>query len=318
MRSISGIAKERPGMLKSAKRFRWKCFKVGILLAGFLSAFGAAANAQQPISLMIKIDQANIYLEPDYRSRVIDILPYGKILSRFGTGGERIEWYYISYFSEERAAYITGFVPAVSVEVLKSDDGLSDRTLSSQETQAEGASEIEVSSKRVREINPDARRSISISIQSSVFIPVDDVFSGIYGSGVSYGGNADLKVWKYADFSLNFSHYTDSGSLPLTRESTRMTLSALSGGPKLIRRFGIFHPYLKIGPTLIAYKEENPIGTAQGTGIGFFLQAGCVIPITRRLMIDGYVDYSTCKVKPQNIKTDIGGFRLGLGLGTTF
>jgi len=290
----------------------------GILLAGFLLTFGASVNAQQPIRLMVKIDQANIYLEPDYRSRVIDILPYGKILSRFGTGGERIEWYYISYFSEERAAHITGFVPAVSVNVLTPDTGHSAQAESPQESHAESASEKKAPLKRVHEIGPGARRRFSISIQSAVFIPTDNVFSGIYGSGVSYGGNADLKVWKYADFSLNYSYYTDSGSLPLTRESTRMTLSALSGGPKLTRRFGIFHPYLKIGPTLIVYKEENPIGTAQGTGIGFFLQAGCVIPITRRLMIEGYVDYSTCKVKPQNIKTDIGGFRFGLGLGVTF
>lgn len=312
------VVREKPGMSKSVEQSRWKRLDTGILLIVLLLAFKGAGNAQQPAKLVIKVEQANIYLEPDYRSRLIDILAYGKVLTRFGTGGEHVEWYYISYFSEEREANITGFVPAASVEVQQPEGASSDRMISTRENQTAGDSKIRDASDRIRKINSKTPSNLSISLQSAVFMPSDKTFSKIYGNGLSIGGNIDLDLGRVMGVSLNLSHYKGSGGLPLTQEATWMQLTALRGGIRLSRRLGIFQPYLKTGPVLLAYKEENPIGIAQGIGIGIFAQAGCVIPITRWLMIDGYIDYSMCKVKPQNISADLGGFCTGLGLGTLF
>jgi len=69
---------------------------------------------------------------------------------------------------------------------------------------------------------------------------------------------------------------------------------------------------------LYIYKEKNPIGVADGTGIGIMGELGCYFRIAGGFLIDASVYYSYCEVKPQKIKKDLGGVRVGMGLGYSF
>jgi outer membrane protein W/uncharacterized protein YgiM (DUF1202 family) len=81
----------------------------------FLCVCVAMASAQTK-KLRVVADSANIYIEPHRGSTVIGAVRKGTILTLFdsGTGGEK-SWFYVSFYSEEKWATITGFVEASMV-----------------------------------------------------------------------------------------------------------------------------------------------------------------------------------------------------------
>ncbi len=156
------------------------------------------------------------------------------------------------------------------------------------------------------------------NVKVSYFFPSEHSFQEIYGQKLAYSGEINLKLWKSLYFWLIGSYYRQDGSLPTTRESTRMTLIPVGGGIKLKFQAGIVRPYFGLGPVVYYYEESNPIGLAKGSQAGFIGQAGVNLKIIGRLFFDISVNYSYCKVKPQNIEADIGGIQAGLGIGYFF
>jgi outer membrane protein W len=74
---------------------------------------GASAQAKK---LRVVADSAKIYIEPHKSSTVIGTVGRGMILTLFDSGakGEK-SWFYVSFYSEEKWATITGFVEASMV-----------------------------------------------------------------------------------------------------------------------------------------------------------------------------------------------------------
>lgn len=60
--------------------------------------------------------KANIYLEPDFNSTIIETVKKGTILNLFQSEKLRKIWYYVFFYSEKRAATVTGFIQASFVE----------------------------------------------------------------------------------------------------------------------------------------------------------------------------------------------------------
>jgi hypothetical protein len=158
----------------------------------------------------------------------------------------------------------------------------------------------------------------NIKVQVNYFYPSEKSFQNIYGSGLALGGEMNFKVWKSIYLWLFGSYYSKNGNLPITQEKTKMTLIPVGGGIKLKFQTGIVSPYIGLGPVVYFYEENNPIGAAKGTHAGFIGQAGLSLKIMGRLFFDFSINYSYCKVKPQNIKADIGGIQTGLGIGFMF
>jgi hypothetical protein len=158
----------------------------------------------------------------------------------------------------------------------------------------------------------------NIKVQVNYFYPSEQSFQNIYGGGLALGGEMNFKVWKSIYLWLFGSYYSKNGNLPITQEKTKMTLIPVGGGIKLKFQTGIVSPYIGLGPVVYFYEENNPIGVAKGTQAGFIGQAGLSLKIMGRLFFDFSINYSYCKVKPQNIKADIGGIQTGLGIGFMF
>jgi outer membrane protein W len=62
--------------------------------------------------------EARIFIEPHTKSTVIETVKRGDVLTLFNPSSEAKSWYYISYYSEEKWATLTGFVEASKVEVM--------------------------------------------------------------------------------------------------------------------------------------------------------------------------------------------------------
>lgn len=161
-------------------------------------------------------------------------------------------------------------------------------------------------------------RNNYVKIGANYFSPSEKSFKDMYDEGVTFGGEINIKLWKFINLWLVGNYYSKKGSLPFTKESTEMTLIPIGGGIKLILKKNVINPYLGLGPVLYIYKEKNPIGAADGTGIGVIGEIGCYFRIIGGLLIDTSVNYSYCEVKPQKIKADLGGIQAGIGLGYAF
>jgi len=170
----------------------------------------------------------------------------------------------------------------------------------------------------IEKVEVNNSRNISLKFGAGYFIPSEQSFKDVYSGGMTVGGEINIKLWKFIDLWLSGNYYSQKGNLPVTGEETTMRLIPIGGGLKLRFREGIINPYLGFGSLVCFYKETNPIGVAEGTGVGVIGQVGCFFKITGGLLFDLSLNYSYCTVKPQKIKADIGGIQAGISLGYEF
>jgi len=161
-------------------------------------------------------------------------------------------------------------------------------------------------------------RNNYISVGANYFSPSEKSFKEMYGEGVTFGGEVNIRLWRFIDLWLVGNYYSKKGELPFTKESTRMILVPIGIGLKLMIQRNVINPYVGLGPVFYIYNEKNPIGTANGTGIGIMGDIGCYFKIAGGFLVDASVNYSYCEVKPQKIKADVGGIQAGIGLGFEF
>jgi hypothetical protein len=166
--------------------------------------------------------------------------------------------------------------------------------------------------------NGDKIKGHSIKIGAIYFNPSEQSFKEIYGSGFGIGGELNFNIWRSVDIWFIGSSTSSEGTLPYTQETTTMSILAFGGGLKLRLPKGSVSPYLGFGPLAHNYKEENPIGVADRTDIGFIGQLGCYFHIFRGLILDFALNYTHCVVRPQNIEANLGGLQAALRIGFTF
>ncbi|NOR14358.1 MAG: outer membrane beta-barrel protein [Candidatus Aminicenantes bacterium] len=89
-----------------------QAFAVAFCLACTL-VLGAQEN-----KIKVVTETANIHIEPHRTSAVIETVKRGTILTLFESGHKQKAWYYISFYSEEKWATITGFIEAAKVDLM--------------------------------------------------------------------------------------------------------------------------------------------------------------------------------------------------------
>ncbi len=151
------------------------------------------------------------------------------------------------------------------------------------------------------------------------FNPTEQRSKDIYGGGWAFGGEFDIGVWESLYVYLSGSYYSRTGELTYTREETKLKIIPLAVGAKYhFNISGGLNFYAGAGLTYNIFKEINPIGEANKNGIGFVIHSGLLAYVFEGLFLDGYVNYSYCKMKPANVDLNIGGFEFGLGIGYRF
>lgn len=151
------------------------------------------------------------------------------------------------------------------------------------------------------------------------FNPSDQRNKDIYGSGWVFGGEIGFGVRQSLNVYVSGSYYSKEGELTYTKENTKLKIIPLAVGAKYhFNIAGGLNLYAGAGLTYNIFKEENPIGNVSKNGFGFVVNSGLLAFVFEGLYLDGYVNYSYCKMKPANVDINIGGLELGLGIGYKF
>jgi hypothetical protein len=157
-----------------------------------------------------------------------------------------------------------------------------------------------------------------IEVKALYFQPTEQAFKDIYGSGMSFGGEVNIPVFKGFHIWIGAEYFTKKGELTFTKETTEIQITPIYGGLKYIFPGRKIMPYLGVGVGYFQYKESNPIGTVKEGKIGYVAQAGLLLCLFGSVLVDFQAGYNVCKIKPQEIEADIGGLKAGIGLGISF
>ncbi len=89
-----------------------------VLLSPLLAISQDQEETPQAQMARVIVDKANIHLESNPYSIVIDTVGRGTSVTLFRTGQKNKKWLYISYYSEKRTAQVTGFININLVEII--------------------------------------------------------------------------------------------------------------------------------------------------------------------------------------------------------
>jgi hypothetical protein len=155
----------------------------------------------------------------------------------------------------------------------------------------------------------------SLQATGGYFQPRDQAFKDIYGSGLAYGAQADIGVWRGFYLWAGVSNISREGELSLTKEETKLNIIPFFGGLKFRFLKTSVRPYVALGVGYFRYQETNLLGRIDNGDIGFVGQVGVSLKTLRSFCLEVYARYSGCRIKPANIEANLGGLELGVGFG---
>lgn len=167
-------------------------------------------------------------------------------------------------------------------------------------------------------INLLAAEATTIKVVGGFFFPTDDSFKEIYGKGTTSGFELTASLYKNLEFWARVTYFFRRGHLTLTREDTQVEIIPFSYGLKASLRKGFLSLYGGIGLNYYLFNEVNPLGNIDWGDLGYSLRAGIISDIWKKILIETYVDYSSCSIMPADYKVNIGGWHIMLCLGYKF
>jgi len=161
-------------------------------------------------------------------------------------------------------------------------------------------------------------------ISGSYFYPSEKAFRNIYGTGIMYGLDIGRRIWKDMELHLEVRYYSKKGQLTFTKERTRVKLIPLTISSRYIFVKKKINLYGGVGLTYNLFEEKNPIGKVKESKLGFMIRIGGFKRIKgfkkfiKAFIIDVYLNYHYCKMKPAEIRFDAGGLDFGIAFGIEF
>jgi opacity protein-like surface antigen len=150
------------------------------------------------------------------------------------------------------------------------------------------------------------------------FLASDSAFKDIYGNGTVFGGELRLGGKRIVGW-LEGSYRERVGKFSFTGEKTKVKVTGIEVGALYRIIPGNISPYAGAGVGYYMFNENNdPIGTAKQSKIGFCGAAGVSMFIGRSFVLDVRAKFSTCAMKPADFNINVGGITLGLGAGFRF
>ena len=159
---------------------------------------------------------------------------------------------------------------------------------------------------------------VIVELKAHYLHPSEKAFRDIYGGGMMYGGELSIGVWRGLEVWFGGSYFSKTGELTFTKEETKLEIYPIGGGLKYRLSTGIFDLYAGAGLNYYQYKESNPLGDVSKGGVGYIGKIGSYVKVTGGFLIDFFVNYSYCKIKPADFKINIGAIEAGVGLGYSF
>lgn len=165
---------------------------------------------------------------------------------------------------------------------------------------------------------------LKFEVKGSYLHPSESAFRDIYGKAWKYGGEVGLgtnlndlhaiEIW------VGATSFNRKGKLTYTKEPTELKVFSVGAGVKYKLNIlkGFLFPYVGLGITYNEFKETNLLGNLSQYEYGYEGLIGVYLKPLKGFLLDLYIDYSSCKMEPEYIKFNIGGFSFGLGFGYEF
>jgi len=161
----------------------------------------------------------------------------------------------------------------------------------------------------------------SLTFKGGYFMPSDEVFKEVYGSGPVFGAEIAVPIAGGLHGWAGAEYFTKKGLLPVTEEETSARIVPVFAGLRYHIGHSGVRPYLGAAAGYFMLHEENPLGTASESGFGFLVRAGLLIKIAGSVSFDLHGNYSSCTIKtdgPDPLEAKIGGLQAGAGLVIRF
>lgn len=157
----------------------------------------------------------------------------------------------------------------------------------------------------------------AVFARAGSFSPGADIFKTVYGSGFTAGGEIRIRLARRLSMSLEVQPFKKTGKMTVTDEPTKIKTTPISALATYHFLSGRFQPYAGAGICLLSYREDNHLGSADGSGFGFAASVG-VTARWKFLGVDARVKYFSVKAKTETEKVDFGGLVFDLGVGVFF
>ena len=168
--------------------------------------------------------------------------------------------------------------------------------------------------------SPDIKKNkkFILLVRVDNYSPSEKIFKDIYGGGINYGGEIKISLWKGISMNFSFSIFSKKGEMTLLGEETKVNIIPIELGVlyKFLKKK--INPYIGAGMGYYTFSEQSFLGKVTANNVGYFGQLGVTIYPTKSFLIDINAKYNFCNVKVGEIKSNIGGIRIGLGMGFCF
>ncbi len=309
--------------------------KIRLLTLLSLFLFSSVSLLSQSNELRVLVEKANLYLEPDTNSQILATVEKDAILVVAMTWKDN--WYYVSFKPEKSKFSIMGFVESSSVEkfinaqekqdvakvkvVPQKEKEIETKELKEiQDIQPIKPEEIKKSPTTKQKEFPDTQKKKIFTFLARVdyFSPSEDIFKTVYGGGPNYGGEIMVSLWKGISIHFGASVFSKKGEMTPLGDETTINIIPVELG--ILYKFSKtkINPYIGAGLGYYSLSEESYLGKVTANNVGFFSQLGVAINLTGAFVIDFNAKYSLCDVEIDEIKNNIGGIRIGGGIGLNF
>ena len=113
-----------------------------------------------------------------------------------------------------------------------------------------------------------------LSIELGYFIPSDQTFKDIYGSGIQYGGKLSVEVLERLAVWLGGSYFSKKGELTYTKEEITLRIIPINFGIQYRFSDKKIIPYIGVGLGIHFFSEFAPRGTVAMLGLVILLRQG--------------------------------------------
>lgn len=158
----------------------------------------------------------------------------------------------------------------------------------------------------------------------SFFYQSENLFRDIYGTGFKFQWDIGRKIGENLEVHLGGSYFPKSGELTFTKEKTKVKVIPVGVRLRYIFLKKKVNFYTGGGLSWVYFEEKNPIGTAIGKNIGLDLRVGAFKrfkgfkKILKEFIIDVFIHYQYCEMKPAETAVEVGGVDIGVAFGYEF
>jgi opacity protein-like surface antigen len=162
---------------------------------------------------------------------------------------------------------------------------------------------------------------VKIGASAGFYTPSDETFREIYGEAdVIYGLRLGVKIWNGFYFMVAGQQYKKFAETTYLGDITRITINPLHFAVRYTMPYGTMNPYLEASYLHVFFVERADFSVAadpdetKSSGGGYGLGAGIEFQLSKRLIVDVGINFSSAIVSPNEVEVNLGGFQGGIAV----